>query len=134
MWSEFAAARAWPEAAPAFVAMGHHRDGSLLHVAVEPAFLGAYQQLSVEAPMPDGARVVAWHQTPGGELLGGYLLTKRGGAWSADEIDAQGALSVGDRAPCIRCHDMAPTDHLFGPRSAAPAGHVTGESIDPQRR
>jgi hypothetical protein len=133
-WPDFAAARAWPEAAPAFVAMNHHRDGSMLHVRVEPTSFEAYRQLAVDSPMPDGARVVAWHETPRGDLLGGYLLTKHGEAWSGDEIDAKGGLLVADHAPCIRCHDMAPTDHLFGPRAAAPATHVTGESIDPQRR
>lgn len=106
----------------------------MLHVLVEPPYLAAYRALSEETPMPDGARVVAWHQSARGELLGGYLLSKRSGEWSADELDAKGALLTGDRAPCIRCHDMAPADHLFGPRLAAPASHVSGESIDPQRR
>jgi hypothetical protein len=134
VWPDFASARAWPEAAPAFVAVGHHRDGSLLRVVVEPAYLAAYRALSEESPMPDGARVVAWHESARGELLGGYLLSKRGGEWSADELDAKGALRTGDHSPCIRCHDMAPADHLFGPRLAAPVPHVSGESIDPQRR
>lgn len=132
-WPDFAAARAWPEAAPAFVAMNHHRDGSLLHVRVEPAFVDAYRELAVETAMPSGTRIVAWHETARGELLGGYLLSKRGDTWSADEVDAKGGLVVADHARCIRCHDMAPTDHLFGPRAADPA-HVTGESIDPERR
>lgn len=130
-WPDFAAARAWPEAAPAAVALGHRRDGTLIHVRVEPDGLLAYRELSAEAPMPDGARVVAWHEAPGGALLGGYLLEKHAGAWSAEELDANGALLPGDRAPCVRCHDMAPTDHLFGVRSAplpaAPA--IDGESI-----
>ena len=119
-WPDFAAARAWPEAAPPSVALGHRRDGTLIHVRVEPEGLAAYRALSAEAAMPDGARVVAWHEAPGGALLGGYLLEKRAGVWSAKQLDANGSLVSGDRAACVRCHDMAPTDHLFGARSAKP--------------
>jgi len=140
-WPDFAAARAWPEAAPAFVALAHWRDGTLIHVSVEPSALAAYRELSVESPMPEGARVMAWHEAPGGRLLGGYLLEKRAGAWAAHELDANGVLVTGDHAKCLRCHDMAPTDHLFGPRSAppstptaAPASLSAGESIDPLSR
>ena len=136
IWVDFAAARAWPEAAPAAPALAHRRDGTLIHVRVEPSALSAYHELSAEVGMPDGARVVAWHESGSGGLLGGYLLEKRAGAWSAQEIDAHGTLVPGDHSACLRCHDMAPTDHLFGPRSASPAvpAAVNGESIDPQRR
>ena len=135
-WPDFAAARAWPEAAPAAVALGHRRDGTLIHVRVTPDGLAAYRGLSTEAGMPDGARVVAWHEAPGGALLGGYLLEKHAGAWSAKELDANGALLPGEHPACLRCHDMAPTDHLFGVRSpplpAAPS--LGGESIVSQPR
>lgn len=134
-WPDFAAARAWPEASAASVALGHRRDGTLIHVRVEPQALTAYRELSVETAMPEGARVVAWHETRAGALLGGYLLEKRSGAWVALELDAGGALVAGDHARCVRCHDMAPTDHLFGVRTpAAPAPSVSGESISPERR
>jgi hypothetical protein len=134
-WPDFAAARAWPEGAPAAVALAHRRDGTRIHVRVEPSALAAYQSLAVDSPMPDGARVVAWHETPRGQLLGGYLLEKRSGAWSAREIDAQGALVLGDAAACLRCHDLAPTDHLFGlaNRSAGPPD-AAGESLAPPPR
>lgn len=130
-WPEFAAARAWPEGAPSHVALAHHRDGTRIHVLVEPAALPAYRALAVEAPMPEGARVVAWHESPAGALLDGYLLHKSGGIWAARVISAEGALPSADTAPCLRCHDMAPTDHLFGPPGAAPQA---GESIDPAPR
>lgn len=134
-WPDFAAARAWPEAAPPSVALAHRRDGTLVHVRVEPASLAAYRDLSVDMPMPDGARVAAWHESPSGTLLGGYLLEKRSGTWTALELDASGALILGDHARCVRCHDMAPTDHLFGPRAALrPAPPVSGESIAPSSR
>ncbi len=134
-WADFAAARGWPEASPAAPALGHRRDGTLIHVRVEPSGLAAYRELSAEAAMPDGTRVVAWHETPAGALLGGYLLEKGAGVWSAQELDARGALVVSDHASCVRCHDMAPTDHLFGPRSTPPSTPALGgESIDPQRR
>lgn len=140
-WTDFTAARAWPEAAPAFAALAHWRDGSLIHVSVEPEALAAYRELSVESPMPEGARVMAWHETQGGVLLGGYLLEKRAGVWSAQELDANGGLVPGEHGRCVRCHDMAPTDHLFGLRSAppsapssAPASVSAGESIDPLSR
>ncbi len=134
-WADFATARAWPEATPATAALGHRRDGTLIHVRVEPSALTAYRELSADTVMPDGARVVAWHEAPTGALLGGYLLEKRAGVWSAQELDARGALVAGDHASCVRCHDMAPTDHLFGPRSTAPSGPALGgESLDPQRR
>jgi hypothetical protein len=138
-WPDFAAARAWPEAAPPSVALGHRRDGTLIHVRVEPEGLAAYRALSAEAAMPDGARVVAWHEGPGGNLLGGYLLEKHGGVWSAKQLDAEGSLLPGDRAPCVRCHDMAPTDHLFGVRLAPPPPaplppSAGGESIVPPPR
>jgi hypothetical protein len=137
-WADFAAARGWPEAAPAAVSLGHRRDGTLVHVRVEPSALGAYHALSAEADMPDGARVVAWHEAPSGALLGGYVLEKRAGIWSAQELDARGALLPGDHASCVRCHDMAPTDHLFGPRSPRSTLPATSgssqESIDPQPR
>ena len=131
LWPDFAAARAWPEAAPAAVALGHRRDGTLIHVRVEPEGLAAYRELSVEAGMPNRARVVAWLEASGGALLGGYLLEKQAGAWSAKELDANGALLPGDHSPCMRCHDMAPTDHLFGVRSAPlpAAPSLGGESI-----
>ena len=134
-WPDFVAARAWPEGAPPSVALGHRRDGTLVHVRVEPSALAAYRELSAESGMPEGARVVAWHEASGGVLLGGYLLEKRGGSWSALEIDGKGALVPGDHASCVRCHDMAPTDHLFGIRAAEPTTPpIGGESIDPQRR
>lgn len=119
-WPDFEAASAWPEAAPPTKSLGHRRDGTLIRVRVEPPALEAYRALSEESPMPDGARILAWHESPEGQLLGGYLLEKAGGTWRASELDARGALVPGDRAPCIRCHDMAPTDHLFGLRAAAP--------------
>jgi len=133
-WADFAAARAWPEAAPPVIARVHRRDGSLVHVRVEPQGLAAYRDLAVDSPMPSEARVIAWHETSAGELLGGYLLEKRAGAWAAREIDASGGLVPGDGAACLRCHAMAPTDHLFGvgPRPAAPA--PGGESKAPAPR
>lgn len=119
---DLAAARAWPEAAPPAIALVHRRDGTLIHVRVEPAFLPAYQQLSAESPMPDGARLVAWHVSPSGALLDGYVLEKRANLWSARVINAQGAPVHDDPPRCLRCHEMAPTDHLFGRPSASPAG------------
>jgi hypothetical protein len=142
LWPDFQAARDWPEAAPPARALAHRRDGTLIRVRVEPSALPAYQALAIEAPMPDGARVMAWHETTDGELLGGYLLEKREGIWSALEVDARGALVAGDRAACVRCHDMAPTDHLFGRPAASPAvptgssaiGSSNRESIKPRLR
>jgi hypothetical protein len=64
--------------------------------------------------MPADARVVAWHESRSGSLRGGYLLEKRQGVWSAREIDGKGALVSSDPSLCLRCHQMAPTDHLFG--------------------
>lgn len=141
IWPDFQAALDWPEAAPAARALAHRRDGTLIRVRVEPSALPAYQALAIEAPMPDGARIMAWHETAAGELLGGYLLEKRQGTWSALEVDARGALIAGDHAACVRCHDMAPTDHLFGRRAASStvstgssAGSLDGESIKPLLR
>lgn len=135
VWPDFAAARAWPEAAPASVALAHRRDGTLIHVRVEPAFLAAYRELAAEAGMPEGARVVAWHEAPSGALLGGYLLAKRSGAWTALELDANGGEVGGDRSRCVRCHDMAATDHLFGSPSAPPPAPLNaGESIPATQR
>jgi hypothetical protein len=135
-WADFAAAREWPEAAPATLSLGHRRDGTVVHVRVAPPALQAYRALSVESGMPVGARVVAWHESPGGALLGGYLLEKHDSGWVGQELDARGSLVPGDHASCVRCHDMAPTDHLFGSRSATPAGTpaIRGESLDPQGR
>ncbi|HEY6078332.1 MAG TPA: hypothetical protein VIW29_05990, partial [Polyangiaceae bacterium] len=81
-WPDYEAARAWPAAGPPSTARGHRRDGSLLEVRVEPPALAAYQQLAVDSPMPEGARVLAWLRGPRGALLAGYLLEKRAGAWS----------------------------------------------------
>lgn len=117
---DFAAARSWPEGAPPAAALGHRRDGRIIQVRVEPTSLAAYQELSVDAPMPDGARVVAWHESPSGTLLDGYLLEKRAGAWSARLIDAQGRLVPGEPLGCLRCHDMAPHGRRLP--SAPPAG------------
>jgi hypothetical protein len=122
---ELAAALTWPEAAPAALARGHRRDGSRIHVRVDPAVpsaLAAYRLLAVEAPMPEGMRIIAWHETPAGVALGGYLLAKSSGVWSAIEVDAVGNVIAADGARCVRCHDMAPCDHLFGP--------PRGESIE----
>jgi hypothetical protein len=138
-WSDFAAARSWPEAGPAVRALVHRRDGALIHVRIDPAIpeaLNAYRALSAESAMPEGARVIAWHETPSGQSLGAYLLQKREGAWSALEIDRDGSVipreADGAGAACMRCHDMAPTDHLFGrpePTSTSPT-----ESIAPASR
>lgn len=133
-WEELAAARAWPAAAPAFTALAHHRDGTLLRVTVDPNALLAYRNLAVDSPMPDGARVVAWREAPDGALLGGYLLEKRGSVWSAQEIDAEGGFVDGDHTTCTRCHDMAPTDHLFRPGASSPLIPGLGESIGPPPR
>lgn len=113
-WPELEAARAWPEAAPPFAARAHRRDGTLVHIRVEPSSLTAYRELAVESPLPDGARVIAWHLSPAGQVLDGYLLSKQSGAWTAAVIDERGTLNPGPPA-CLRCHDMAPADHLFGP-------------------
>lgn len=94
-----------------------------------PGALAAYRALSTESVMPEGARVVAWHEAATGSVLDGYLLEKRAGAWLALAVDARGAVIPGDRAPCVRCHDMAPTDHLFG-APAALLDETGGESID----
>ena len=86
--------------------------------------------------MPDGARVVAWHESPVGALLGGYVLEKRAGSWQAFSVAGDGALLPGNFSPCVRCHDMAPTDHLFGVRTLArPAVPAAGaELISPAQR
>jgi hypothetical protein len=126
----FAAAREWPEAASPVVALVHRRDGSLVHVRVEPPGLAAYRNLAVDSPMPSDVRVIAWHETRAGELLGGYLLEKRAGVWSAHEIDAAGSLVASDAAVCLRCHEMAPTDYLFGLAPPPPAPAAAGESND----
>lgn len=127
-WLDFASAKAWPEAAPATIALSHRRDGTRIHVRVDPPSLVSYRQLSTDSGMPDGARVMAFHESPAGVLLGGYLLEKHGASWSALEIDAQGAVVPGDRAACIRCHDLAPTDHLFGLASRLAPPPDAGES------
>ncbi len=112
------------------MSLGHRRDGTLVQVRVEPSGLAAYQDLSVEAPMPEDARVVAWHESPTGVLLGGYVLEKRSGTWRAFEVGGDGALVPGNFAPCVRCHDMAPTDHLFGIRALArPAAPAKGAEL-----
>jgi hypothetical protein len=111
-------------------ALAHRRDGTLIRVRVEPKALDAYRALARDAPMPDGARVAAFHESPAGQLLGVYLLEKSSGAWAATELDAQGARLPNDGLACLRCHDLAPTDHLFGVtsrapgRPAAPAGEL----------
>lgn len=130
--SAFAAALAWPEAGPPFRSLAHRRDGTLVRVRIDPAVpdaLVAYRRLSDEAGLQDGARVIAWHETPAGRLLGGYLLEKRSGTWSALEVDAGGSVIPGDRTSCVRCHDMAPTDHLFGlPTTEAAAVNANATS------
>jgi len=120
-WSDFAAAQSWPEAAPPARALVHRRDGSLIRVRVDPAVpeaLAAYRALSSESVLPEGTRIIAWHETAGGALLGGYMLAKRAGVWSALEVDEHGTVMPNDRNhdrdACVRCHDMAPSDHLFG--------------------
>jgi hypothetical protein len=135
-WLEFTNARGWPQAAPPFIATAHHRSGYLLEIRVEPSALAAYQALAVDAPMPDGARVVAWRKTPDGQLSGGFELEKRAGIWSARELDASGAVLPSDTAPCLRCHDMAPTDHLFGPprKAEADGSRREREAIVPEVR
>lgn len=134
-WPDYAAAQAWPEAGPPSVALEHRRDGSLIQVRVEPSALAAYRGLTVETPMPEGARVFAALTSVRGAPLGSYLLEKRGGSWSATELNAEGGVVPGDRADCLRCHALAPADHLFGlPR--APVAPPTGgeESLAPAAR
>jgi len=136
--SAFAAALTWPEAAPPARSLVHRRDGSMLRVRIDPAIpqaLAAYRALSAESALPEGTRIVAWHETPSGGLLGGYVLEKRAGAWSALEVDEHGAVIPGDRTACVRCHDMAPADHLFGaPTGPNASGSPTAESIAPASR
>lgn len=134
-WPDYEAALAWPAVGTPSPALGHRRDGSRLEVRVEQQGLAAYRELAVESPMPEGARVVAWLRSPRGAPLGGYLLEKRAGVWKALQLDAEGSVVPGDGAACLRCHELAPTDFLFGPpqRSpAAPAG--AAESLTPSER
>lgn len=137
-WPDYAAAREWPEAAPPVVAVGHRRDGALMRVRVEPSGLAAYRDLAVDSPMPSGARVVAWLEARGGQPLAGYLLEKREGVWTAQELDARGGLVPSDAGLCLRCHQLAPTDYLFGLPAAGrpPAAAASGpkESIAPPAR
>jgi hypothetical protein len=84
--------------------------------------------------MPDGARVIAWHQSQGGQVVDGYLLEKRAGVWVAAVIDEQGALQPASHPACLRCHDMAPTDHLFGPPANRPSTPSVQESNGTERR
>ena len=128
LWADFKDAQTWPEAAPAAAALAHYRDGTFVRVRVEPSALNQYRALAVDAPMPEGARVAAWHESAAGKLLGAYVLEKRGGNWGALQIDGSGALVPGDHAACLRCHDMAPTDHLFGPR--APRSKAPSQPAD----
>lgn len=121
-WPDFAAARGWSEAAPAVTALGHRRDGTRIRVRVEPKGLQAYRALATDSPMPEGARVAAFHESPSGELVGVYVLEKRAGVWTATELDAHGSQLPNDGSACLRCHDLAPTDHLFGLASRA-SGH-----------
>jgi hypothetical protein len=131
-WPDFAAARAWSEAAPAVAALAHRRDGTLIRVRVEAPALEAYRALASDSPMPEGARVAAFHESPAGQLLGVYVLEKRTGAWVATELDAAGVRLPNDGSACLRCHDLAPTDHLFGVTSRAPgqAAAPAGELND----
>lgn len=134
-WPDYAAAQAWPEAGPPSTALEHRRDGSLIQVRVEPSALGAYRDLTVETPMPEGARIFASIKSPRGAPLGSYLLEKRGGSWTATELDAEGGVVPGDRADCLRCHALAPTDHLFGlPRATATTPVGGEESLAPSVR
>jgi hypothetical protein len=134
-WPDYAAAQTWPEAGPPSIALEHRRDGSLIQVRVEASALAAYRGLTVEAPMPEGARVMASLKSPRGAPLGSYLLEKRGGSWSAIELDAEGGVIPGDRGDCLRCHALAPTDHLFGlPRAAVAAPAGGEESLAPAVR
>ena len=119
-WPDFAAARNWSEAAPAVAALAHRRDGTLIRVRVEPAALVAYRALASDSPMPDGARVAAFHESPAGQLLGVYVLEKGAGVWAATELDAKGARLQNGGSACLRCHDLAPTDRLFGLTSRVP--------------
>jgi hypothetical protein len=86
--------------------------------------------------MPDGARVAAFHESPAGQSLGVYVLEKRAGAWGAIELDAVGARLPNDGSACLRCHELAPTDHLFGITSRTPgrASAPAGELNDPPPR
>jgi len=113
-WKDFAAAQLWPEAAPAVVALGHRRDGTLVRVRVEPPANEAYRLLAAQSPMPEGARVIAFLETPSGSLRGASLLEKRAGSWLATELDAAGQIVPTDAGICLRCHAQAPTDGLFG--------------------
>jgi hypothetical protein len=106
-------------------ALAHRRDGTRIHVRVEASSLDAYRALAVDTLMPEGARVAAFHEAPSGQLLGGYVLEKRAGVWTALELDARGAQIPNDGAACLRCHDLAPTDHLFGVTSRAPTSTPT---------
>jgi hypothetical protein len=115
-------------------ALAHRRDGTLIHVRVESSALAAYRSLATESPMPEGARVAAFHESPAGVLLGGYVLEKRASGWVATELDARGNRLANDGAACLRCHDLAPTDHLFDVasrtpgRNAPPAGGELNEA------
>jgi hypothetical protein len=111
-------------------ALAHRRDGTLIRVRVEPQALEAYRALASGSPMPEDARVAAFHESPAGQLLGVYVLEKRAGAWAATELDAAGTRLPNDGSACLRCHDLAPTDHLFGVtgralgQAATPAGEL----------
>ena len=83
-----------------------------------------------------GGVLWAWQRSePGSEYLAGYLLEKRDGIWTAQELDARGGLVASDAGLCLRCHQLAPTDYLFGLQAAAPPPAAgLEESITPPAR
>jgi hypothetical protein len=114
----------WPEVGQASPPLGHLGAAGLrLRVRVEPSALSAYAALATEAPLPNGSRLAAFHESAEGELRSVYVLEREAAGWRALELAPDGTIATSDAARCLRCHAMAPYDGVFGV-----SGGAAGES------
>jgi len=80
----------------------------------------SYGQLAASGPIPDGALIVQQHHVPGSDAVyGTFVMLRRGGdepSWELTVVDARGRVAArGALRSCLRCHQEAPHDGLFGP-------------------
>lgn len=104
-----------------FVNRGHDRERGFADVRVSPLARDAYIGLVSDSVLPVGSLVaLAFCDETRTRQRSVYAMQKDANGWQFLALDAAGRPDPEvDLTACVRCHEGAPADELFGlPRSA----------------
>jgi hypothetical protein len=121
-WSRFAELASLPPLnAKPFVNRGHDRERGFADLRVSPVARDAYIGLVSDSVLPEGSLVaLVFCDETRTEQRSVYAMQKDAKGWQFFALDATGRPKPEvDLGVCLRCHEGAPADDLFGlPRSA----------------